>query len=169
MKGLWFSGWEPIVRTFVVGTLTYVALILMLRITGKRTLSKMNAFDLVVTVALGSVFASALTNRNVALSQGVTAVMLLVLLQFVVTWVSVRWRRFQKLIKADPSLVVKNGQLIESVARRERLTHEEVLAAVRSQGYERIEDVDAVVLETDGSFSVLKQAPRIVADPAKNL
>jgi uncharacterized membrane protein YcaP (DUF421 family) len=92
-----------------------------------------------------------------------------VLLQFVVTWVSVRWRRFQKVIKADPSLVVKNGQLIESVARRERLTHEEVLAAVRSQGYERIEDVDAVVLETDGSFSVLKLAPRIVADPAKNL
>ncbi|MCA9113241.1 MAG: hypothetical protein KDA52_25030, partial [Planctomycetaceae bacterium] len=68
LERMLFSGWDSLVRTLVVGVLAYVALVILLRISGKRTLSKLNAFDLVVTVALGSTLATVLLNRNIALA-----------------------------------------------------------------------------------------------------
>ena len=63
-----FAGWEPVLRTVVVGFASYAALIVVIRISGKRTLSKLNAFDLVVTVALGSTVATILLSKDVALA-----------------------------------------------------------------------------------------------------
>ena len=76
----------------IVGTLAYAALILLLRASGNRTLSKMNAFDFVVTVALGSTLATMLLSADVALAEGVVALALLIGLQFVITWLSARRR-----------------------------------------------------------------------------
>lgn len=68
MEHMLFSGWEGLLRTLVVGVLAYVSLVVFLRISGKRTLSKMNAFDLVVTVALGSTLATVLAARSAGLA-----------------------------------------------------------------------------------------------------
>lgn len=70
---IWFQDWSGLLRTVVVGILAYVALISILRVSGKRTLSKMNAFDLVVTVALGSTLATILLSEDVALAEGLVA------------------------------------------------------------------------------------------------
>ena len=142
----------------VIGTLAYAALVLLLRVTGKRTLSKMNAFDLVVTVALGSTLATVLLSKDVALTEGVLAFVLLILLQFAITWLSVRSERVQALVKAEPRLLLHHGRLLHGALRRERMTEEEVRAAVRSQGIASLNEVAAVVLETDGSISVLRRA-----------
>ena len=80
-----FSSWAGLLRVLIVGTLAYVALVLLLRVSGKRTLSKMNAFDLVVTVALGSTLATVILSKDVALTEGVTAFALLIGLQFGIT------------------------------------------------------------------------------------
>lgn len=151
-----FDNWAGLVRVLVVGTAGYLALILILRISGKRTLSKLNAFDFIVTVALGSTLASVILTKSVALAEGVLALALLVLLQFVIAWLSVRSQRFEGLIKAEPSLLVRNGVFLDAALRRERITREEVLAAVRAQGSADIAGVSAVVLETDGSISVIQ-------------
>jgi uncharacterized membrane protein YcaP (DUF421 family) len=82
---MFFDSWMGLLRVVVVGTLAYVILVLLLRVTGKRTLSKMNAFDLVVTVALGSTLATVLLSKDVALAEGVVAFALLVLLQYAIT------------------------------------------------------------------------------------
>ncbi len=87
---MFFGSWYSLLRILVVGVLAYVALIVLLRVTGKRTLSKMNAFDLVVTVALGSTLATVLLSKDVALADGVVAFALLIGLQFIITWLSVR-------------------------------------------------------------------------------
>lgn len=89
---MFFQSWASMFATAVTGVSAYVALIAILRVSGKRTLAKMNAFDLVVTVALGSTLATILVSREVPLSDGVLALALLVALQFVVAWTSVRWR-----------------------------------------------------------------------------
>lgn len=81
-----FQNWEGIVRTVAVGILAYVTLIVFLRISGKRTLAKLNAFDLVVTVALGSTLSAVLLQESVALAEGATALGLLILMQFVVAY-----------------------------------------------------------------------------------
>ena len=74
----------------VVGTCSYLSLLVLLRVSGKRTLAKLNAFDFVVIVALGSTLSSVLLSSDVALAEGVTAMVLLVGLQFLVAWLSVR-------------------------------------------------------------------------------
>lgn len=152
---MFFDGWFDLVRILVVGTCAYAGLILILRVTGKRTLSKMNAFDFVVTVALGSTFASAVLSSDVSLSEALLAFAMLCGLQFVIAFVSVRSRRLQHLVKSEPALLVYDGAILRDALRRERVTEDEVLAAVRSSGKATLASAYAVVLETDGSFSVL--------------
>lgn len=150
-----FDGWYGLARVVIVGVLAYVGLVIMLRVSGKRTLSKMNAFDLVITVALGSTFATVLLSKDVALAEGVTAFALLISLQFVITWLSVRSQTISGLVKSEPSLLWHRGEFLRDVMRGARVTEGEMLAAVRSQGEASLEEVEAVVLETDGSFSVI--------------
>ena len=155
MTQAFFSGWSGMGRVVAVGVLAYAALVLVLRISGKRTLAKMNAFDLVVTVALGSALASTLLSRTVPLADGAVAFALLAALQFAVAWVSIRAPWFRRLVKSDPALLVRDGVFLTDAMRRERVDHDEILAAVRNRGISTMNDVGAVVLETDGSFSVL--------------
>ena len=151
-----FKGWESIGRVVVVGTLAYVGLLIVLRVSGKRTLSKMNAFDLIVTVALGSTLSNILMARQTGLADGLTGLVTLVCLQFVVAWLSIRWPWFKNLIKSEPSLLFFRGQFLEQTMRRQRVVQDEVLSAIRSAGISSLSDAEAVVLETDGSFTVVK-------------
>ena len=160
MEAIFFNGWFTLLRTAVVGTLAYAALVVFLRVSWKRTLAKMNAFDLVVTVSLGSTLATITLSADVALAQGLLALALLIALQFVMTWSSVRWGWVRRMITGEPSLLLFRGQFLQSALRRTRLTEEEIRAAVRAQGLPAIEQVEAVVLETDGSLSVIGRKDR---------
>ena len=142
----------------IVGTVAYVALVLFIRISGKRTLTKLNAFDLVVTVALGSTLATNLLSKTVPLAEGVLAMALLIVLQNVITWLSVRSSRFENIVKSAPTLLLHNGDFLDGALQSQRVTRDEVISMLRSQGACDIETVHAVVLETDGSMSVLANA-----------
>lgn len=155
-----FDTWGGLGRVLIVGTLAYLALVAILRISGKRTLTKLNAFDLVITVALGSTLATVLLSKSVALAEGVLALGLLVLLQFAITWTSVRLPWFKRLIKSEPSLLLHRGEFLDGAMRAQRLTRDEVLAALRSQGVSDVAVVTAVVLETDGSLSIIQQGSK---------
>lgn len=155
MEQLFFSGWSAVFRTLVIGLLAYVVLVIFLRISGRRTLSKMNAFDLVVTVALGSTLATVLLNKDVALAEGAVAFALLIGLQFCVTWSSVRTRWVRRIVTGDPVLLLYRGEMLRDALLRARVTEDEVRSAIRSAGAPTVGEVEAVVLETDGSFSVI--------------
>ena len=152
---MFFHSWTDLFRTVVVGICAYGALLFLLRISGKRTLSKMNAFDLVVTVALGSTLATILLSKDVALAEGVLALALLIVLQFIITWLSVRSKTVSRLVKAEPRLLFHKGEYLQNAMEAERVNREELLQAMRSQGISRPDQVKAVVLETDGSFSIV--------------
>jgi uncharacterized membrane protein YcaP (DUF421 family) len=153
-----FDSWAGLGRVVLVGTLAYAALVLLLRTSGKRTLTKLNAFDLVVTVALGSTLATVLLSKSVALAEGVLALGLLIFLQYAIAWLSVRSPRFQSFIKAEPTLLLHRGRFLEGAMRAQRITREEVLAALRASGAAELGEIAAVVLETDGSISVIPDA-----------
>jgi len=155
---MFFNSWEGIWRTLIVGLLAYAALVLLLRISGKRTLSKMNAFDLIVTVALGSTLATILLNKKVALMEGIAAYLVLIGLQYLVAWLSVRSKGFKKLIKSDPQLLFYKGEFLKEKINQERVLEVEILQAARSSGIDSMEQVEAVVLETDGTMSVIKKS-----------
>ena len=158
MEGLLFSNGSALMRTLIIGALAYINLIVLLRLSGRRTLSKMNAFDLVVTVALGSTFATILLNKDVSLAQGTLAFALLIALQYGVTWSSVRAGCVRKLVTGEPALLFYQGQFLAHAMRASRVTEDEIRSAIRAAGYAALDEVDAVVLETDGSFSVVKSA-----------
>ena len=153
-----FDGLAGLGRVLLVGTLAYLALVLLLRVSGKRTLTKLNAFDLVVTVALGSTLATILLSRSVALVEGIVAFALLIGLQWAIAWLSVRSDRFQALIKSEPRLLAHQGRLLHGAMKAERIAREEVLAVLRANGIRSLDQVDAVVLETDGTMSVIQRA-----------
>ncbi len=152
---MFFSTWGGLGRIVVVGVLAYVALVFLLRISGKRTLSKMNAFDFVVTVALGSTLATILLSKDVPLAEGVLAFALLIALQYVIAWFSVRSRTVSRFVKAEPTLLLYGGAFCDDALHRERVTEGEVRAAMREAGAASLSEVTAVVLEPDGSFAVV--------------
>ena len=155
---MFFDSWFGIVRILIVGVLAYAALIIFLRVSGKRTLSKWNAFDFVVTIALGSTLASVIISKDVVLIEGVIAFALLIGLQFVITRLSVRFDSIKNVVKAEPTLLFDKGEFLNEAMRRQRVTESEIRAAIRSNGLAAIEDAEAVVLETDGTFSVVKKS-----------
>lgn len=148
-----------LVKTLLLGTISYAALIAMLRVSGKRTLAQMNAFDFVVTVALGSTLSAILVSPEVSLAQGVLALALLVALQFVVTYGAVRLNWIARFVKNEPAMLLYRGEMLSDALRRERVAPAEVEQAVRAQGYLTLAEVHAVVLETDGTFSVIPEEP----------
>lgn len=155
---MFFGGWQPLLRVVVISVCAYAGLILILRISGKRTLSKFNAFDFIVTIALGSTLATAILSKDTALAQALAAFTMLAGLQFIVTFIAARSRRFARLVAAEPRLLLFRGRFLDDAMREERMTQAEVIAAVREQNIESLEAVEAVVLETAGTVSVIRKS-----------
>lgn len=153
---LW-DGWEPVLRVLVVGIFSYLGLIILLRISGKRTLTRMTVFDFVIAITIGSAFGRTLTARSVSLSEAITAFILLISLQLLFAFFEVRSKNFKKLTTHPPSLLYYNGEFITKNMRRAMIRKDELLSASRKQGIADMEDIEAIVFETDGSFSVIKK------------
>lgn len=149
---LTFDTWSSLDRVVLVGVVPYALLIVLLHVSGKRTLPRLDAFDLVVAVALGSTLASVLLSNAVPLAEGVLALALLVSLQFIITWLSVRSPRFRTLVKSEPTLIPHDGRMLDGALRAQQVNRKEVMSPIRAEG---LRDSVAVALETDGSFSVI--------------
>jgi uncharacterized membrane protein YcaP (DUF421 family) len=152
-----FDTWQGLLRVIVMAVISYPALVLILRLSGKRTLAKMNAFDLVVTVGLGSTLATVILTKDVALVEGLLTFALLALLQLAVALSARRYELISRLVKSNPRILFRDGQFIEQALRDERVVRGEIEAAVRGAGIGDLAAVAAVVLETDGSFSVISR------------
>ncbi|QZY30613.1 DUF421 domain-containing protein [Nocardioides coralli] len=155
---MWFDSWSQIVRVVLVAGATYLSLLVLLRVSGKRTLAKLNAFDLVVTVALGSTLATVLLNSTVAWTEGVAALVALVVLQFLAAGVSAWVPGGHAAITARPTLLLSDGKVDQTALRRTRVAEGELRQAVRGSGQGDLGSVAAVVLETDGSMSVIPRS-----------
>lgn len=152
---MFFAGWTSLVRVLLVGVPAYLLVLAFLQVAGKHSLAKTNAYGLVITVALGSALASAVITKQVSLADGAVAIALLLGLQYLFSTLASRWRLAERMLTQRPTLLLRNGKLLHDALRRERVTDAEVRAAVRKQGLDSLERAGAVVLETDGSFSVL--------------
>ena len=152
---MWFDEWADVARVLLIGAAAYLTLIVVLRISGKRTLAKLNAFDLVVTVAVGSTLATILLNSDVSLAEGAAAFALLAALQFLAATVSSRVKAGRSVLTARPTVLVSQGVLLDGALRRQRVSVDEIHQAIRSSGQGDISQIAAVVLETDGSLSVI--------------
>ncbi len=155
---MWFDTWHDLLRVLLIGSAAYVTLVVVLRGSGKRTLAKLNAFDLVVTVALGSTLATILLSADVSFAEGAVALGLLALLQLVVAATTSRLPGGRSVVTARPTLLLHDGEILHRALREQRLTETEVRQAVRSTGTGDLAQVAAVVLESDGTLSVISSS-----------
>lgn len=152
---MWFESWQSILNITITGAVCFVGLIVLLRVAGKRTLTKMNAFDFIMTFTLGSTLATTITSDEVTITEGMTALTIIVFVQYVIAWAEVRSKWFQKLVKAQPSILFHDGDFYEKTMRKERITKVEILAAMRYSGLSDPSQARLVLMETDGQLSVI--------------
>ena len=155
MSDFFFSDWNGLLRTALAALFAYPAMLLFVRLSGSRTLAHLNAFDLIVTIALGSTLASVITSRDLALIEGLAAFALLIGMQYAISWSTSRFRRAENVLVGEPVLLFHHGQFLPGALRRARLTEAEIAAAARSEGLSELDAVESVVLETNGNLSVL--------------
>ena len=147
----WSDVW--IAMTTAVGIMFVV--VFVARVAGLRTFAKMSAFDFASTVAMGSIVASTIVLRGTTLMEGAFSIMLLLLLQLALTFANRRFQWVRTVLKATPQLLFFDGHFLEDNMRGERIIRAEVYAAIRQQGYKSMEDIYAVVLETNSQLSVI--------------
>jgi uncharacterized membrane protein YcaP (DUF421 family) len=154
---MFFSNFDGIQRIVITAVFSYASLVFFLRVSGKRTLSKLNAFDLVITMAMGTTLATTILNSKVTWVKGTTAFLVLIALQYLVAKLTVRLPWFEKIIKSEPQVLFKEGEFKEEAMEKERVPKSAILQAMRSQGLGSMKQVKEVFLESDGSISVIKQ------------
>ncbi|QNM82793.1 DUF421 domain-containing protein [Sphingomonas sabuli] len=173
-----YSWWFEYLAMAAVAAGAYAWLVLVLRISGKRTLAKLNAFDFAITVAFGSALATIVIDEHVGLVRGGLVLAVLALLQFLVTKASQWSRPFRKAVRSQATMLVRDGLVFPDALKRERVTTDDLAEAIRTSGVGTLSSVGAVVLETDGSFSVLqgKSADfdllydvRLVGEPSRDV
>ncbi len=152
---MWFDSWSDVLRVVLVGAAAYAFVVLALRTSGKRTLTKLNAFDLVVTVAFGSTLATIFLSSEVAWVEGATALALLCALQYVVAKVTSWFPVTRRALTAGPTLLLRDGEPLMDTMRQQRVNLDELRQAVRATGTGSLAKVAAVVLESDGTMSVI--------------
>ena len=152
---MFFDGWHGIVRVIVLGTLGYGALITMLRVSRKRTLAQMNVFDFVYIVVMGSLLAMTILDDSVPLATGLTALAVLIGLQALISWLTTRSSAVERVVNGEPTLLFRRGRFLRDAMHAQRVSETEVVAAMREEGIADVDDVEAVVMETNGEFSVL--------------
>ncbi|HEX5476078.1 MAG TPA: YetF domain-containing protein [Vicinamibacterales bacterium] len=155
---MFFHGWASIGRGVLLATCVYLVLLAALRVLGARALAKMSAYDLVVTIALGSLIASIPLTEQISLADGLAVIATYLLLQYALSWWDNKSKRVRRAVKEHPHVVLWEGRLLQEALDRVKVTEEEVRAAVRSAGHGSLGDIQAVVLENDGQWSVVPRA-----------
>ena len=131
MPDVWFESWGRVGALALALVVAYGWLVVVLRVSGKRTLAKLSAFDFVVTIALGSTLSTVIVSRDVPLAEGTLALLGLVVLQYGAARSTRQWSWFDKLVKSQPTALLVDGRLREDAMAHNRVRADEVAAAVR--------------------------------------
>ena len=160
MEKLLFKDWETLYHVAFCAAISYLALFIFIRISGKRTLAKLNAFDFVVSVTLGSTLSSMMLMK-VTVADGCIALIVIILLQYLLAYFAKTSKFLEKAINSTPTLLYYDGHFLNSALKRELITEEEIYSEVRQYRIERMEDVRAVVLELNGEMTVIRKSEKL--------
>ena len=146
---------EKVLRPVVV----YAALVVLLRVFGKRELAQLNPFDLVVLLSLSNTVQNAIIGEDNSVSGGLVGAVSLLCVKYVVVRFMFKHRRLDQLLEGQPTTLIDKGKVCESALARELLTVGELQTVAHRQGFARLEDVECCVLEPGGSFFIEGHTP----------
>lgn len=155
ISSLLWTGWTPLLQAAVMATVGYLVLVLLLRGTGPRTMSKMTPLDFVIAVTLGSAFGRMITAEKSTVSQLIAVLVLLVALQWALAWLRSHSTGFRRLLDHPPVVLYEDGRMRDRALRRHRLIENDVHEAVRGAGKGSLEEVHTVLLLREGTLGVI--------------
>lgn len=154
---MFFHSWSELGRVVVVTTMVFFFIITVMRLVGPQALAKMSPFDMVFTVALGSIVANAAVTKGVTVAGTAVAIATLLAWQEAVRWFQARKLAAHHLVRQAPRVLLWDGQLLEDRLRADSISADEVRAAVRKAGLLSLGQAQIVVLENDGEWSVVSK------------
>jgi uncharacterized membrane protein YcaP (DUF421 family) len=146
---------EKIVRPLIV----YAALILMLRLFGKRELAQLNPYDLVVLLTISNTVQNAIIGNDNSVTGGLLGALTLLLFNLIVVRFLYRHEKIDRLIEGNETVLIENGQIIKAALDRELITPYQLAEAAHKQGFERLELVEKCILEPGGTLAMFGRAP----------
>jgi uncharacterized membrane protein YcaP (DUF421 family) len=139
------------------GVFVFGFLYVLMRVIGRRELSSLEPFDLILLVVLGDAVQQGLTQDDYSLTGAMLAIGTIAVLQLFVSWINFRFPKLRPILDGEPIVVVRDGQPIERNMRRERLTPDDLAASMRLQNITSLAEVQWAVMETSGSISFIKK------------
>lgn len=155
---LLFDGWKSLIRIIIMALLVYGYLILIMRLSGKRTLVQYNMFDVIISVAYGSTIATILLTEKISFAEGAVVLGMLTLIQLFIAVMEMKSEKFGAVLNPTPTLLYYNDDYCEEVLKKEKVMKSEIRNAVRQQGLGSMEMVEAIVLEGNGSLSIIPKS-----------
>jgi uncharacterized membrane protein YcaP (DUF421 family) len=140
------------------GIVVFVFLFVLVRVMGRRELSSLEPFDLILLIILGDAVQQGLTQDDYSLTGAMLAVGTIAILQVLTSWLNFRVPRLRPILDGEPIVIVQDGQPIERNLRRERLTPDDLAEAARQEGIAKLDDVAWAVMETSGAISFIKKS-----------
>jgi len=135
----------------------FVFILFIIRVTGRRELSSMEPFDLIMLIVLGDLVQQGITQSDYSLTGALLVISVMALLTALVSFLNFRFRWVRPVLEGRPVVLIERGRVLEENVRRERLTTEELEEQARVQQIESIEKVRLAVLETNGSISYIPE------------
>lgn len=150
----------PVLEKVIRPVLVYVALVVGLRVFGKRELAQLNPFDLVVLLSLANTVQNAIIGDDFSVTGGVIGALSLLSVNYLVVRFLFGHRRLDQWLEGTPTVLIENGRIVRSALARELVTEAELLAVLHRQGFAALNEVEHCTLEPGGTFSVKAKLPR---------
>ena len=155
MDMLFFDNIDKLGRIVLTAVTVYVLIVIITKVSGKRSTSQLNNFDWIVTVMIGSLGASTILLKDIPLIEGISSILVLYVMQFLVTKYASISPQFSSFILSEPRIVFYQGQFLPDAMCAERLTRQEIECAMRSEGVNSFDDVEAIVFESDAQLTII--------------
>ena len=155
MEMLFFDNIDKLGRIIVTAVMVYVLIVIITKVSGKRSTSQLNNFDWIVTVMIGSLGASTILLKDIPFIEGASSIVALYVMQFLVTKYASISPEFSSFILSEPRIVFYQGQFLPDAMRDERLTRQEIECAMRSEGVNSFDDIEAIVFESDAKLTII--------------
>jgi uncharacterized membrane protein YcaP (DUF421 family) len=139
------------------GVALFTFVFLLTRVIGRRELSSLQPFDLILLIVLGDAIQQGLTQDDYSVTGAMIAVSTFATLQVLVSYLSFRFSRLRPILDGEPIVIVQDGRVIEANLKRERLTVEEVAEEARQQQIASLQDVEWAVFEPSGNISFIEK------------
>jgi uncharacterized membrane protein YcaP (DUF421 family) len=149
----------PIAEKILRPVIVYAALVVLLRVFGKRELAQLNPFDLVVLLSLSNTVQNAIIGEDNSVAGGLIGAVALLIVNYVVVRFMFKHRRLDQLLEGTPTRLIESGKVCEAGLARELLTVTELQTVAHRQGFARLEDIETCVLEPGGGFFIEGHTP----------